>query len=183
MDNPTTLLVSIMFITILSIGVANLLTALADIVCGKTLPLPDKVHISWMLVLLFYTLTYFWQTTVILEISDWSFLRYLGIIIGPIVLFFATNLIIALPENEDIIDRRDLYMQESRRFFLLLALVPIWVVLLDVFYDSTGLETWLNCFIAALFAFLAVSKNYLVHQACAIAAWLVILVSVSLQAI
>ena len=69
MDNPTTLLVAIMYVTIISIGLSNLLMALSDLVGGRLKVKPDRVHTSWLLLLLFAYFNYFWQTTAILEID------------------------------------------------------------------------------------------------------------------
>ncbi|MEE8251720.1 MAG: hypothetical protein V3R24_08270, partial [Gemmatimonadales bacterium] len=76
MDNPTTLLVAIMYITIIAIGLGNLLMTLSEIVGGQRKPGPDPVHVSWMLVLLLAYLSYFWETTVILAIDDWEIVTF-----------------------------------------------------------------------------------------------------------
>ena len=67
MDNPTTLLVAIMFVTIIGIGIGSVLMALSDIVVGLRQPPPDRVQISWIVLLLAAYLALFWETQTILD--------------------------------------------------------------------------------------------------------------------
>ncbi len=77
MDNPTTLLVAIMYVMIISIGLSNLLMVISELAGGRK-PLPDRIHLSWLLLLLFAYFGHFWQTTEILDIDNWKFLGFIG---------------------------------------------------------------------------------------------------------
>ena len=116
MDNPTTLLVAIMYVTIISIGLSNLLMTLSELAGGRAHS-PDKVHLSWLILLLFAYLSYFWQTTVILDVENWQFISFIAFLIGPICLLFATNLLIVLPENEECIACGALYAAKQPLLF------------------------------------------------------------------
>jgi hypothetical protein len=163
MDNPTTLLVAIMYVTILSTGLINLLLALSEIV-GKSRRL-DPVHTGWIVLLLLVYLNFFWETTAILEIEGWMFLTFIAFITGPIFLLFSTQLILVAPPAEKTADLTRFFLDHCGSFFLLLGLVQAWVVGLDFMFSTVGSATYLTAGIAILFGFLMTSRNYRVHTA------------------
>ena len=57
MDNPTTLLVAIMYVTIVATGLVNLLMTLSDIVATRRMT--DPLHTGWILILLLAYLGFF----------------------------------------------------------------------------------------------------------------------------
>ena len=58
MDNPTTLLVAIMFVTILAMAIGNILTTCAEIAGGLRHPMPERIQLSWIFLMLFALLGY-----------------------------------------------------------------------------------------------------------------------------
>ncbi len=179
MDNPTTLLVAIMFVTIVVTGLVNILMFLSDLVAGKSKPGP--LHVNWVTLLLVAYLNFFWQTTLIFEVEGWSFLSFVGFIIGPITLLFATNVLIAVPEGNErtMLDRH--YYELSGRFFFLLLLVQIWTVCLDISFGSVSILTWLVGLMGAVFLVLVISRNHKMHLAGIILAWIALIVRTILQ--
>ena len=95
MDNPTTLLVSIMFVTILAMAIGNILMTCAEIAGGLRHPVPERLQLSWIFLMLFALLSLFWQTTVLLDVDKWLFVEFLYVMAGPMVLLFATSVITA----------------------------------------------------------------------------------------
>jgi hypothetical protein len=186
MDNPTTLLVAIMYVTIVATGLVSALMALSDIVGGQRKT--ASIHTAWILLLLISYFGFFWETTAILDIEGWDFLSFLAFILGPIVLLFATNLIIAAPDVEgpDMPGEAPLdkfYFDLSARFFTMLALVQGWIIGLDVVFESITFATWLTACIGILFVALAVSRNQRVHVGGAVVVGLAFLSRMLLQAI
>ena len=181
MDNPTTLLVAIMYVTIVVTGLVNILMFLSSLVAGKCKT--DPLHTSWIILLLVAYLSFFWHTTLILEIEGWDFLTFVGFIIGPIALLFATNLIIEAPEGDQLTMLDRYYFEFSGRFFFLLFLVQLWTVCLDIAVDSVGHLTWLAALMGMLFVVLVISRNYKVHLAGAILAWIALVTRTILQAL
>ncbi|MDH3789632.1 MAG: hypothetical protein OES53_13815 [Xanthomonadales bacterium] len=162
MDNPTTLLVAIMYVTIVATGLVNVLLALSDIVGGKSKS--DALHTGWLVLLLLAYLSFFWETTAILDIEGWNFFAFLSFIIGPIALLFASNLVTS-PKEVDEAPIGSYYFEQGRRFFLLLCLVQFWVIGLDVVFDSINYATYTTGGIAAVFLVLMVSKSHRLHVA------------------
>lgn len=163
MDNPTTLLVAIMYVTLVATGLITVLMTLSDIVTGQRKM--DRVHAGWIVLLLISYLSFFWETTAILEIEGWDFLGFIGFISGPIVLLFATNLIVAAPDGEKATMLDAFYFEQSARFFLMLLLVQVWIIGLDVIFASINLQTYLTAAIGLLFVVLIISRSYRVHIA------------------
>ncbi len=181
MDNPTTLLVAIMYVTIISIGLSNLLMTLSELAGGRE-PSPDRVHLSWLLLLLVAYLSYYWYTADLLEVENWQFIGFTGVLIGPILLLFGTNLIVVLPDPGNL-SPTDHYMQKSSRFFVLLALFNLWIVGLDFVTDGVGIGTYGAALVTVLCFGLAASNSYNVHKAGATVAWLMFLGNLGLQVI
>ena len=91
MDNPTTLLVAIMFVTIVVTGIVNILMFLSNLLAGESRA--STLHTSWVILLLVIYLCFFWQAKLILEIDGWQFQSFIVFILGPIALLFAGNLV------------------------------------------------------------------------------------------
>lgn len=163
MDNPTTLLVAIMYVTIVATGLINLLMMLSDIVGGRCKT--DPLHTGWIVLLLLAYFDFFWQTTAILDVEGWEFLSFLCFIFGPVALLFATNLIAASADHTEGKSPSQFYFEQSARFFLWLALTNLWIVGLDVAFESVGYGTYLTAFVGLLFIFLMKSKSYQTHVA------------------
>jgi len=172
MDNPTTLLVAIMFVTILSIGLSNLLMTLSDIVGQKIAVQPDAVHLSWMLLLFMSYFSYYWETVAILDIEGWTFLSFIGFLIGPILLLFATNLTISLPDSEQSASPREHYLTQSNRFFTMMVGVQAWIIALDFIFDTVDLATYGTAAALSIFAVLIFTNNYKAHVLGNILCWI-----------
>ena len=173
MDSPTTLLVAIMFVTIVVTGLVNILMFLSALLAGKVKTHP--LHSNWVILLLVMYLNFFWDTRLILEIEGWAFLSFIGFIVGPIALLFATNLMVEAPDSEkqDVLDQ--FYFEISRLYFILLFFVQAWIVGLDLWFDAVASPTYLASFIAAVFLVLALVRNYKVHVVGAALTWIALL--------
>ena len=180
MDNPTTLIVAIMYVTIISIGLSNLLMALSELVGGSK-PLPDRVHRSWMLLMLLAYFSYYWQTTAILDFENWQFLTFIAFLAGPVCLLFSVNLLIGLPDGNEA-NSAAVYLYNNNRFFLLLGLFNVWIVGLDHFTGALDKNTLATIAMALLCFVLMISKSYAVHKVGTILAWLIVISSVGLYA-
>ena len=164
MDNPATLLTAIMFVTILGMAIGNVLMACAEVTGGLRQPPPSRLHLSWMVLLLLAMLSLFWETTLILDVPDWEFLDFLYVIVGPMVLLFASSVIIA-PAGPESASPEDHYFGLSRRFFTMLAVQEAWLVGMDVRFDALGTPSLISLVLLALFVLLALSKNRGIHLA------------------
>ena len=181
MDNPTTLLVAIMFVTIVVTGLVTVLMSLSGWVTGQQKYAP--LHGSWLLFLLITYFLYFWNTTLLLEIEGWGFLSFVGFIVGPIVLLFATNLLVAPPEGEGRAEMARHYFDSSKRFFVLLFTVQVWLVGLDISFDAVGHLTYLAGLTGLVFLVLSATGSEKTHLVGAVIAWIALLVQVVQQSL
>ena len=182
MDNPTTLLTAIMFVTILGMAIGNLLVVLAEIAGDLRKPAPERIHLSWIILLLLGLLGLFWKTTLLLDVEDWVFRDFLYMILGPILMFFAASVVgVAAPDGESASDHAH-YFGLSGRFFTMLAFYQAWTVGVDFRYQGVETITAINGAIGVLFVVLAFSRNRQLHLVGAVLAWLAFVSLLGLQA-
>ncbi len=180
MTEPKTLLVAIMFVTILTLGIANILASLAEEVAHGVRIRRKSCHISWILLLLLVHFDLFWQTAEILGTKEWTFIAFLYVISGPIVLFLATNLLLkdaALAGAEE----RGVGHVVSRGFLWLLAIVQLWVIGGDVLFGGgLPLGAGFNAAIVVLLVVLILSRKPRVHGVGVVIAWCAYLILLTL---
>ena len=183
MDNPTTLLVAIMFVTILAMAIGNVLMACADIAGGLRHPVPEGIQLSWICLMLLASLSLFWETTALLEIEQWLFVEFLYVISGPMIMLFAVSIITSPTQAELSIESHSHYLELSGRFFMMLALHELWILGIDYRYASLDVVSLINGLMMLLFVVLAFSDNLRVHVAGALMIWIGYIVSVALRTI
>ena len=181
MDNPTTLLVAIMFVTILAIAIGNILMAYAEIAGGLHRPMPERLQLSWMFLHLFVLLNIFWETNAILDVEDWLFVEFLYVIVGPMLLLFATSVITAPEQEEQGGESHSHYFSLSRRYFVMLALHEVWIVGIDYWYGLLNVMSLVSVALLILFLVLAVSRSHRVHVAGASLGWAGYIIALVLQ--
>ena len=120
MEVPTAMLVALMFVTILSISIGNLLMTLAARVSGGADAARGRIWTAWAVLLLLIHLDDFWSVTEVLKFEEWAFEEFLFIIAGPILLLFASTV---LSETESDTDAPALL---PPRFFVILAVIQAW---------------------------------------------------------
>lgn len=182
MDVSSSLLVAIMFVTILGMGIANILTTLSSLVDRQTRLKTYGVHTGWIVLLLLIYLNLFWNLIDIFAIDVWKFRDFLFAICGPVVLFFATSVILPQATNENAADMKNHYYGVSRQFFQFMALLQLWS--LGAEGILLGSLTTLNIFNGLVFLFflvLAYSKEERVHRLGLGLSWLIFLIAIGLQ--
>ena len=173
MEVSTSLLVALMFITILSIGIAHVLAGLAALVDVRSPMSIERLHTSWMVLLLLVQFNLFWHTTALLAVEDWAFTEFVLIMIGPILAYFASHILVPTPGDTDT-GLRSRYLRMSGRFFVVLAALQLWTILADLQLGSGfTAASALNLGLAVLCAALAVSKSVSFHTVVTMATLLV----------
>ncbi len=171
MEFTSSVLVLFMFVIILSLGIANLLSGFAEIVNRRTDVRVHWLHANWMILLLLFYFSLFWQSLDILSIEEWGFGGFLFINSGAILIFFAASVLMPA-QVEPGESSETAYFAMSRQFFLLLALTAAWLVTVDLVYSgSYTFVAILNSFVAGLGVLLAFSKKVRVHAIGMALAW------------
>lgn len=173
-----TLLVALMFVTILCMGIGNILVSLGDIFNHASPSRRDKTHVGWIFFTLLIHFNLFWHTKEILAAENWQFGGFLLAIAGPVLLFFSTCILLTEPPNDVSPDRPTFFLNLGRRFFLMFAVVQGWILFIS--FTLTGsfvlLDT-INMVLMAIALILASTKNTRTHNVSAWLAWGLVLVS------
>jgi len=162
MENPTTLLVALMFITILTLGIASILVQLAEFIQSAEGRPKDRLVLGWLLLLLFAYFDLFWRTMDIALLEEWRFHLFLFAETGPVLLLFATQIAIggatADSQTDTSVALRD------RSFFWIFALVQLWGILAGfVLGAGFTLLSGLAAIIAGICVVLASTNRRRVH--------------------
>lgn len=171
MEVTNGLLVAMMFIMVLSIGIGNILMSIPPLFNRRVEFAIERVHLSWVVLLLFMHLNLFWQVLFILDLEEWDFVGFVYTVAGPIALLLATSILLPDPARASG-DPTALYLESARPAFTLLAIVMAWLVGMDVIF-GTGVQatTFWNLASLALAATLAASTNLRLHTGGAVVAW------------
>jgi hypothetical protein len=118
----------------------------------------------------------FWDTTVILSREDWGFGGFLLIVLGPILVIFGGQVVLPDLSRFEGLDLKAHFATASRDFFILLALLESWQIVLDVVLGGgLGEANAGNAATAVLMIGLAQTKRSEIHRAGAVVAWLIFL--------
>jgi hypothetical protein len=186
MEASESLLVALMFITILTLGIANILTSLAVMLEGsgdtRAGDAFDWLHTSWVLIMLLAHFNFFWHTLDILGKQAWEFEGFLFTITGPILMFFATQVVIGSSPLPEGVTLREHYFAAAKRFFSLFALIQIWVICSDLLLERglTGAAI-VNVICLIIAMTLIALSNVRAHFAGTMCAWVVYLGATALR--
>lgn len=167
-----TLLVALMFVTILSMGIGNILVSLADIFNHATPSRRDRSHVAWIVLLLLVHFNLFWQTKAILEVDNWHFGGFLLTMAGPVLMFFATCILLTDPPESVQGDLSSFFTALGRRFFLMFAILQAWIVVVGYTLTRGFAPTDIvNIGFIVLALALAASSSIRLHKLGAYLAW------------
>lgn len=129
MEITNGLLVAMMFIVIITIGIGNILMAIAGTVGQGWSRKEDGMHTSWVVLILLAHFNLFWHTLDLLDVETWSFIGFLYVVMGPILLFLATSILIS--GGDEASRGNEHYYAVRRSFFTWLALLQLWFIGID----------------------------------------------------
>jgi hypothetical protein len=176
MELSSALLVAIMFVVLLSIGIGNILMSLAAMVDRRSPLTASPLHISWIVLLLLLYFGFFWHTRDILSVEDWHFGEFLYVMLGPVFILFASQVLLPDPSHADTGAADENYWSVCRPFFFFLAGSQLWVNGVDlILSDGLTRAGGLNGLAAVFALVLAFSRNRTVHVLVATAMWLLFL--------
>ena len=182
MEISNTLLAAIMFVMILSMGIMNILSWLAGIVNHRSEQKIGWILVNWLVLLLIAQLNMFWHTLDIISIEELKFGGFLYIVTGPILIFFATSVMLPGESQAESNDMRGHYFGVSRKFFAILALMQLWDMGVDMVlgkgFSGVGI---FSVVMLALALVLMSSRHARLHTAGTAVAWVLFLTFVSLR--
>lgn len=177
-----TMLVALMFVTIISMGIGNILGTMADIFNHATAARRGRIHVAWIILLLVIHFNLFWHTKAILDVAEWTFGGFLMAMAGPVLIFLATSILLTNPPDEDPVDLQKFFVRLSRRFFVVFAFTQAWVILAGYAMSGKFIATDLvNVAYLILAVILAISKLHRMQLAGVVTAWALGLVGFGIQ--
>ena len=176
MEISNTLLAAIMFVMILSVGILNILSWLAGIVNHTSENKIGWILVNWLVLLLIAHFNMFWHTLDIMTIEDLKFAGFLYIVTGPILIFFATSIMLPGASQAEYNGMRRHYFGVSRRFFAILALLQLWDIGVDLVLGRgfSGAAILSVAMLALALAMMS-SQNARLHILGTIVVWLLFL--------
>ena len=180
MENINALLVAFMFITILSIGVAGVLTELADVVRDAEGKHRDRLLVGWTALLLFANFILFWHTADIALRDKWGFALFLFAETGPVLLLFSTQIMLSALRAEQ--QAQAIASVSQGRFFVMFGLLQLWSIAAD-FVLGIGFTSGsaLNVLVVLTCVLLAWSTNRRLHASGLALVWSAYIASAFLQ--
>ena len=172
MEITNTLLVAMMFVVLLTISIGNILMSIADAIDRRSPLRATAMLTGWIILLLLVHFKLFWHVLDILTIEEWSFLGFLYIEAGAILILLATYVL--LPEASiNPTDAKGHYFDIRRQFFGFLVLLMLWMVGVDLLFGSGfNTETGINLFGFVVFIVMASSSHIWVHRIGTGIAWI-----------
>lgn len=177
MEVSTSLLVALMFVTLLSMGVGNAVNTFSTIVEKGKDSGYGKLQIGWLGFLLLSYFNMFWHVLDLLSVDKWGFAGFLYMMTGPILIYFATSILIA-SQSENNTNITPL----TSRFFAVFALFQGWIISVDLMMGKSFIEnSVLNAVMIVIALVLMLKSDVKIHYYGLIASWGVIALAVILR--
>ncbi len=154
MEVSTSLLVALMFVTLLSLGIGNAVNTLSEIVEKGNASGYGRLQIGWIGLLLLSYFNMFWHTIDLLSIDKWGFPGFLYMMAGPMLIYFATSILIATKSEDE--TRKT---QIKPRFFTIFLLLQGWIITVDIMLGKSIIENSLLNVALMLIALVLMAKS------------------------
>jgi hypothetical protein len=167
----------VMFAVLIGMGVVRLVTAIAMFLRDPAVHRFYWVHFAWLGFTLLLYLHVWWSLWEFRNSGTWTYFTYLFMLVGPIVLFVATTVLIPDPDGTTGSDGRTIYYSVHRQFFGALAVAVVWGMLLHpvLLGEPDPVLVWLVLFLGVVVT-LAVTPRPAVHAVLTVAAWVLFII-------
>ena len=154
MEVSTSLLVALMFVTLLSMGIGNAVNTLSVVVEKGKKSGYSTLQVGWLGLMLLSYFNMFWHIIDLLSIDKWGFPGFLYMMAGPLLIYFATSILIAThSENETN------KMLVKPRFFAVFILLQVWIITVDLMLEKSIIEHSLLNVVLMLIALVLIRKQ------------------------
>ena len=179
MEVSTSLLVALMFVTLLSMGIGNAVNTLSIIVEKGKKSGYSNLQVGWLGLLLISYFNMFWHVIDLLSVEKWGFLGFLYMMTGPLLIYFATSILIAT-KNED--EGQKILIRPL--FFVLFMLLQFWIITVDLMLEKSVIEhSLLNIIIILIALILMRNQDEKVQRYGLIASLGVVILAVILRSL
>ena len=178
-----TLIVALMYVTVLSFGLASILTSLALVIKRGNGINVSITHLHWLLVLLLVHFNMVWHAVLFTNLEAWSYHAFLLIVLGPTLAFFSANILAPGPAaSTDKHSLEENYFSVIRQFLILFGAIQAWAIASDFILDrgATGSAAF-NVILLLLALFLYRSRSSKVHATSIYVVWAIYVTSIALR--
>ena len=183
MEISHTLIVALMYVTVLSFGFASLLASLAQIIRRGNNIHVSPVHLNWLLILLLVHFNMVWHAVLFTNIETWSYHAFLIIVLGPTLAFFSANMLVPeLDENANKDTLIESYFSFIQQFLILFGAIQVWAIASDFILGrgTTGSGIF-NIILLVVVIFLYNSRSNKAHVFSIYFIWTVYITSIALR--
>jgi hypothetical protein len=154
MEVSTSLLVALMFVTLLSMGIGNTVNTLSVVVGKGKKSGYSTLQVGWLGLMLLSYFNMFWHIIDLLSVDKWGFPGFLYMMTGPLLIYFATSILIAT-HSENEINK----MLVKPRFFAVFILLQVWIITVDLMLEKSIIEHSLLNVVLMLIALVLIRKQ------------------------
>ena len=172
-----------MYVTVLSFGLASILTSLSLIIKRGNDINVSFTHLNWLLILLLVHFNMVWHAVLFTNIEAWSYHSFLLIVLGPTLAFFSSNILVPEPiANATSESLHDRYFSFIRLFLILYGAIQVWAIAADFILDrgATGSAAF-NIALLVIAIILYLSRSIRIHTASIYFIWLIYLTCITLR--
>ena len=183
MEISYTLVVALMYVTILSFGLASLLTSLAQIIRRDNNIRVSPAHLNWLLILLLIHFNMVWHAVLFTNIETWSYHEFILVVLGPALAFFSANIL--APEPSAAVSYESLtenYFSVIQQLLILFGAIQVWAILSDFILErgATGSAIF-NIILLIVAIFLYKSRSNKTHVVSLYFIWAIYISSITLR--
>lgn len=185
MEISYTLIVALMYVTVLSFGFASILTTISQVIRKGNDIQVSPLHLNWLLILLLVHFNMVWHSVLFTNIETWTYHAFLLIVLGPTLAFFAANILVPEPsENVATDSLSDKYFSVIQQFLIFFAIIQLWTLLADYLLGrwATGSAVF-NVILLVFSVFLYKTPSAKAHANTLYVVWAVYLVSIVLRSL
>lgn len=178
-----TLIVALMYVTVLSFGLASVLTSLSLIIKRGNGINVSNTHLNWLLILLLVHFNMVWHAVLFTNIESWSYHSFLLIVLGPALAFFSANILAPEPITGTSAElQSEQYFSFIRQFLILFGAIQLWAISADFILGrgTTGSAVF-NMVLAILAFILFQSRSFKTHTICIYVIWLIYITTIALR--
>ncbi len=172
-----------MYVTVLSFGLASLLTSLAQIIRRGNDISVSPTHLNWLLILLLVHFNMVWHAVLFTSIETWSYHAFLLIVLGPTLAYFSANLLAPEPcANVNSDKLNESYFSIIQQFLVLFGAIQAWAIASDFILGrgATGSAIF-NIILLVVVIFLYNSRSNKSHVTSIYFIWAAYITSIALR--
>ena len=180
-----TLIVALMYVTILSFGFASLLTSLGMLLQRDNDFRVATIHLNWILILILVHFNMVWHAVLLTNIESWSYHAFLVIVLGPTLAFFTATILAPSPSNNAGHDQLIThYFSLKRQLLILFCAIQVWTIASDFLLERglTG-SALFNVILIIISAILFKSCSEKTHTYSIYIIWAIYITSIILRSL